>query len=76
MTGGRFVGSLSGKRIHRGEKDIAAFRDYENVKKGVREFYRLNHIRTYDFVLQKKNEFLGFSKADAVRMLLIFEPAG
>jgi inositol oxygenase len=46
------------------EKDTAAFRDYENTQKdGVREFYRLNHtFQTYDFVQQKRNEFLQFNK--------------
>ncbi|MCA1686434.1 MAG: inositol oxygenase [Planctomycetia bacterium] len=35
------------------------FRDYwENVKPGVREFYRLNHAnQTLDFVLEKKREY-------------------
>ena len=47
-----------------GGKDKEAFRDYENTRKeGVREFYRLNHtFQTYDFVLNKKKEFLGFNK--------------
>lgn len=45
-------------------KDTTAFRDYENTKKeGVREFYRLNHtFQTYEFVQQKRNEFLQFNK--------------
>ena len=36
--------------------DASTFRDYgENVRAGVREFYRLNHAhQTLDFVLEKK----------------------
>jgi inositol oxygenase len=45
-------------------KNTAEFRDYENTQKDtVREFYRLNHtFQTYDFVLQKKKEFLQFNR--------------
>jgi inositol oxygenase len=41
-----------------------AFRDYrENVRPGVREFYRLNHARqTLDFVLAKKRQYLPKTK--------------
>jgi inositol oxygenase len=40
------------------------FRDYgENVRPGVREFYRQNHTRqTLDFVRAKRDEFLGRSR--------------
>jgi inositol oxygenase len=40
------------------------FRDYgDNVRPGVREFYRLNHAnQTYDFVRAKEREFLGKSR--------------
>ncbi len=45
-------------------KNTDEFRDYENTQKdGVREFYRLNHTyQTYDFVKQKKADFLQFNK--------------
>ena len=45
-------------------KATGEYRDYENtVKDSVREFYRLNHTyQTYDFVMQKKSEFLSFNK--------------
>ena len=38
----------------------STFRDYrENVRAGVREFYRLNHAhQTLDFVLEKKRQYL------------------
>jgi inositol oxygenase len=41
-----------------------AFRDYgDNVRPGVREFYRLNHThQTFDFVRAKEREFLGKSR--------------
>lgn len=41
----------------------SAFRDYgDNVKPGVREFYRLNHrFQTLDFVLAKEGEYLGLT---------------
>jgi len=40
------------------------FRDYENtVRDTVREFYKLNHTyQTYDFVMQKRNDYLKFDK--------------
>ena len=40
------------------------FRDYgDNVRPGVREFYRLNHThQTFDFVRAKEREFLGKSR--------------
>lgn len=43
-----------------------SFRDYENnVRAGVREFYRLNHTyQTFDFVLAKKQEFLTKSRRE------------
>lgn len=42
------------------------FRNYETpVKDTVKEFYRLNHkYQTYDFVLEKKKEFLQFNKKE------------
>ena len=37
----------------------SAFRDYENVRPAIREFYRLNHRhQTLDFVRSKKEQFL------------------
>src|SRR3954454_5041320 len=43
-----------------GDGTSSGFRDYrENVRPGVREFYRLNHRhQTLDFVLEKKREYL------------------
>lgn len=40
------------------------FRNYEQpARDSVREFYRLNHkYQTYDFVMQKRNEFLQFNR--------------
>ena len=48
----------------RAAKDKADFRDYrENVRPGVREFYRQNHAnQTLDFVLRKKREYLPLAK--------------
>ncbi|MBS1914794.1 MAG: inositol oxygenase [Bacteroidetes bacterium] len=45
-------------------KTVEEYRDYENTQKdNVREFYRLNHThQTYDFVMQKREEFLQFNK--------------
>lgn len=42
------------------------FRNYETPGRDtVKEFYRLNHkYQTYDFVLEKKNEFLQFNKKE------------
>lgn len=47
-------------------KAKAEFRNYEEPgRDSVREFYRLNHTyQTYDFVLQKKAEFLKFDKKE------------
>lgn len=47
-------------------KATEAYRDYENPGRDtVKEFYRLNHsYQTYDFVQQKKKEFLGFNKKE------------
>lgn len=46
------------------EKTAEDYRDYEGTQKdSVREFYRLNHqYQSYDFVQQKKQEFLAFNK--------------
>lgn len=43
-----------------------AFRNYETpVRDTVKEFYRLNHkYQTYDFVLEKKNQYLKFNKKE------------
>ncbi|HVM89361.1 MAG TPA: inositol oxygenase family protein [Puia sp.] len=45
-------------------KSTEEFRNYEDPKRDtVREFYRLNHTyQTYDFVLGKEKQFLGFDK--------------
>ena len=45
------------------------FRDYDNdVRAGVREFYRLNHRhQTLDFVLAKKKEYLPLAKRPGAR---------
>jgi len=45
-------------------KNTEEYRNYEaNVKDTVREFYRLNHTyQTYDFVVEKKKEYLKFDK--------------
>ncbi|WP_153800534.1 inositol oxygenase family protein [Foetidibacter luteolus] len=42
------------------------FRNYDNPQRDtVREFYRLNHkYQTYDFVQEKKNEFLQFNRKE------------
>ena len=42
------------------------FRNYQETEKdGVREFYRLNHkFQTYDYVLQKKADYLKFDKKE------------
>jgi inositol oxygenase len=42
------------------------FRNYENpVRDTVKEFYRLNHTyQTYDFVKEKKNNYLQFNKKE------------
>jgi hypothetical protein len=48
------------------DKSTEAYRNYENPEKDtVREFYRLNHIhQSYDFVLNKKAEYLKFDKKE------------
>jgi inositol oxygenase len=45
-------------------KDKRAFRDYrKQARPSVKEFYRLNHThQTYDFVQQKKKQFLALDK--------------
>ncbi len=42
------------------------YRNYDNPERDtVKEFYRLNHTyQTYDFVMEKRNEFLSFSKKE------------
>jgi inositol oxygenase len=47
-------------------KKTEEYRNYETPGRDtVREFYRLNHTyQTYDFVLQKEKEFLGFDKKE------------
>jgi len=46
------------------EKDTEDYRNYDDpARDTVREFYRLNHqYQTYDFVLQKRKEYLGFNR--------------
>lgn len=46
------------------EKETEAYRNYDNPERDtVREFYRLNHTyQTYEFVHQKRKEFLSFNK--------------
>src|SRR5215213_10591170 len=45
-------------------KAAEEFRDYrKEARASVKEFYRLNHAnQTYDFVLQKKKQYLGLDK--------------
>lgn len=47
-------------------KSTEEYRNYDNPERDtVREFYRLNHTyQTYDFVLNKKSEFLKFNKKE------------
>jgi inositol oxygenase len=47
-------------------KDTDEYRNYDNPERDtVREFYRLNHqYQTYDFVLDKRQEFLKFDKRE------------
>lgn len=49
-----------------GEKEKEAYRNYDSPERDtVREFYRLNHTyQTYEFVQQKRKEFLSFSKRE------------
>lgn len=48
------------------DKSTEAYRNYEApARDSVKEFYRLNHIyQSYDFVLQKKADFLKFDKKE------------
>ena len=48
------------------DKSTDAFRNYTAPPRDtVKEFYRLNHTyQSYDFVMQKEKEFLGFSKKE------------
>lgn len=48
------------------EKSTEEYRNYETpVRDTVKEFYRLNHTyQTYDFVMEKKNNFLRFDKKE------------
>jgi inositol oxygenase len=48
------------------DKSTDAFRNYAAPPRDtVKEFYRLNHTyQSYDFVMQKEQEFLGFSKKE------------
>jgi inositol oxygenase len=48
------------------EKKAEEYRNYDNPQRDtVREFYRLNHTyQTYDFVMQKRDEFLSFNKKE------------
>jgi len=54
----------NGAESQNGDKKQDQFRDYENTARPtVREFYRLNHrYQTYDFVQQKRREFLGLNR--------------
>lgn len=48
------------------EKEVEAYRNYDNPERDtVKEFYLLNHTcQTYDFVKQKRAEFLRFDKKE------------
>ena len=48
------------------DKSTEAYRNYDNPERDtVREFYRLNHTyQSYDFVLNKKSNFLKFDKKE------------
>lgn len=48
------------------EKSTEAYRNYEApVRDTVKEFYKLNHTyQTYDFVMQKKKDYLKFDKKE------------
>src|SRR5579872_7242272 len=48
------------------EKAKEDYRNYDNpARDTVREFYRLNHLhQTYDFVRQKKQEFLSLRRRE------------
>jgi inositol oxygenase len=47
-------------------KTTEAYRNYDNPERDtVKEFYRLNHkYQTYDFVMDKRKEFLSFSRRE------------
>jgi inositol oxygenase len=47
-------------------KSTEEYRNYDNPERDtVREFYRLNHTyQTYDFVMEKEQEFLSFNKKE------------
>jgi inositol oxygenase len=49
-----------------GEKSKDAFRNYDDpARDTVKEFYKMNHTcQTYDFVLQKREEYLKFDKRE------------
>jgi inositol oxygenase len=49
-----------------GEKQKDEFRNYDDpARDTVKEFYRLNHqYQTYDFVMQKREEYLKFEKKE------------
>jgi inositol oxygenase len=48
------------------QKETEDYRNYDDpARDTVREFYRLNHqYQTYDFVLQKREEYLGFNRKE------------
>ncbi|HEX8358278.1 MAG TPA: inositol oxygenase family protein, partial [Segetibacter sp.] len=48
------------------EKQTEDYRNYEDpARDTVKEFYRLNHTyQTFDFVQQKRQEYLGFDKKE------------
>jgi len=48
------------------EKEAEDYRNYDDpARDTVKEFYRLNHqYQTYDFVLQKRDEYLHFNKKE------------
>src|SRR5688572_18567449 len=48
------------------KKAVEEYRNYDNPQRDtVKEFYRLNHtFQTYDFVMQKRSEFLSFTKKE------------
>jgi len=48
------------------QKSVEEYRNYETPQRDtVREFYRLNHTyQTYDFVMQKRDNFLRFDKKE------------
>ena len=49
-----------------GEKAKEEYRNYDDpARDTVKEFYRLNHqYQSYDFVKEKKNEFLKFNRKE------------